>query len=96
MIVVSTETALDHLAVIKQYISQTSQIYAEQVVRRIFDRGKQLEASPESGRVVPEVGKPEVREVMEPPYRVIYRLKGDGVEVVAVVHARRGDIGVTG
>jgi hypothetical protein len=45
---------------------------------------------------VPEVGKPEVREVIEPPYRVIYRLKLDRVEVVAVVRARRGDIGVTG
>jgi plasmid stabilization system protein ParE len=63
---------------------------------RIFDRGKQLEAFPESGREVPEVGKPEVRELIEPPYRVIYRLTGDRVEVVAVVHARRGDIGVTG
>jgi hypothetical protein len=44
VIVVWIETALDHLAGIKQYISQTSRIYAEQVVRRIFDRGKQLEA----------------------------------------------------
>ena len=94
MIVVWTETALDHLAGIKQYISQTSQIYAEQVVRRIIDRGKQLEAFPESGREVPEVGKPDVREVMELPYRVIYRVKRDRVEVVAVVHERRSDIGV--
>lgn len=94
MIVVWTETALGHLAGIQQYISQTSPIYAEQVVRRIFDRGKQLAAFPESGREVPEVGKPEVREIIEPPYRVIYRLMGDRVEVVAVVHGRRGDIGV--
>jgi plasmid stabilization system protein ParE len=43
---------------------------------------------------VPELGRPEVREVIEPPYRVIYRLKGDLVEVVSVVHQRRGDIGV--
>ncbi len=64
MIVVWTETALDHLAGINQHISRTSAVYAEQVLRRLFDRGKQIEAFPESGRVVPEVGAPEVREVI--------------------------------
>lgn len=95
MIVVWTETALDHLASIRQYIGQTSRIYAEQVVSRILDRGKQIEVFPESGRMVPEVGRPEIREVIEPPYRVIYRVTSQRVEVVAVVHVRRGDIGLT-
>jgi len=92
--VVWTETALEHIAAIKQFISQTSLIYAEQVADRILDRGKQLETFPESGRVVPEVGKPDIREVIEPPYRVIYRVRKDRVEVLAVVHARRADIGI--
>jgi plasmid stabilization system protein ParE len=95
VIVVWTDTALEHLAGIKRYISQTSPLYAELVVRRIFGRGKQLEAFPESGRMVPKLGRPEVREVIEAPYRVIYRLTEDHVEVVAVVHARRADIGPT-
>jgi toxin ParE1/3/4 len=95
VIVVWTDTALEHLAGIKQYISQTSPLYAELVVRRILGRGKQLEAFPESGRMVPKLERPEVREVIEAPYRVIYRLSEDHVEVVAVVHARRADIGPT-
>ena len=56
---------------------------------------KQLEAFPESGRMVPEVGRPEIREVVEAPYRVIYRLTAQRIEVVAVVHARRADVGPT-
>jgi len=95
VIVVWTETALEHLAGIKQYISQTSALYAELVVRRILGRGKRLEAFPESGRMVPEVGRPEIREVIEAPYRVIYPFTAQRVEVVAVVHARRADIGPT-
>lgn len=95
MTVVWTETALEHVAAIKLYISQTSAVYAEQVTRRILDRGKQLETFPESGRVVPEVGRPEIREVFELPYRVIYRVTPQRVEIVAVVHARRADIGPT-
>jgi len=94
VIVVWTETAVEHLAGIRQYISQTSPIYAEQVVGRILDRGKQLEAFPESGRMVPEVGRPEIREVIEAPYRVIYRVTPQRVEVVFVVHARRAGIGL--
>jgi plasmid stabilization system protein ParE len=42
--------------------------------------------------MVPEVGRPEIREVIEAPYRVIYRLTAQHVEVVAVVHARRAGI----
>lgn len=93
MIVVWTEPALENLAGIRQYISQTSSLYAEQMLRRILERGKQLEAFPESGRVVPEIGKPDVREVIEQPYRVIYRVKAASVEVLAVVHARRAEVG---
>ena len=93
MIVVWTETAIEHLAGIKQYISQTSPIYAEQLVRRVLDQGKQLEAFPESGRMVPEVGRKGIREVIEAPYRVICRVTTQHVEVVFVVHARRAGIG---
>ena len=95
MTVVWTETALEHVAAIKQYISQTSVVYAERVARRILDRGKRLETFPESGRMVPEVGRPEIREVFELPYRVIYRVAARRVEILAVVHARRADIGPT-
>jgi len=92
VIVVWTVTALDHIAAIMQYVSQTSHIYAEQVAQRILHRGKQLESFPESGRVVPEVGKPDTREIIEQPYRVIYRVTETRVEIVAVVHARRADV----
>lgn len=93
MIVLWTETALGHLAAIQQYISQTSPFYAERMVQRILDRGPQLAAFPESGRVVPEAARPEVREVFEGPYRVIYRIAAARVEVLAVVHGRRAGPG---
>jgi toxin ParE1/3/4 len=49
----------------------------------------QAQAFPESGRVVPELERADVRELLEAPYRVIYRVWPDAIEVVAVVHARR-------
>jgi plasmid stabilization system protein ParE len=41
------------------------------------------------GRVVPEVGRPEVREVFHGAYRVIYRLDSKRVVILTVRHGRR-------
>ena len=62
-------------------------------MRRILDQGKRLAAFPESGRMVPEVGRPDLREVIEAPHRVIYRVTTQHVEVVFVVRAGRAGIG---
>jgi len=39
-----------------------------------------------SGRKVPEYESDEIREVIEKPYRIIYRIKPDQIDVLAVVH----------
>jgi plasmid stabilization system protein ParE len=89
-----TATAVGHLAAIREYISQTSPFYADRMVERILARGPQLVTFPDSGRQVPEVGRPEIREVIEGPYRVIYRVTGSQIAVLAVVHGRRASIGL--
>ena len=91
--VVWTQTALAHLAAIRDYIAQTSELYAERMVQRVLARGPQLAQFPDSGRMVPEVGRAEIREVLEGPYRVIYRRTDERVEVLAVVHARQAGPG---
>lgn len=44
---------------------------------------------PESGRVVPELGDPAVREVIHGAYRIIYEFRGSAVEVLTVFRASR-------
>jgi len=44
---------------------------------------------PELGRIVPEVGRAEVREILFREYRVVYRLRPRLVEVLTVRHGRR-------
>ena len=36
--------------------------------------------------MVPEYGAPDLREVIERPYRIIYRIKADQIDILAVVH----------
>jgi plasmid stabilization system protein ParE len=77
---------VSQLGAIAEYISVASPIYAEQVVEQLVQRLDQARRFPQSGRVVPEFERPDLR---EPPYRLIYRVYADTIEVVAVVHARR-------
>jgi toxin ParE1/3/4 len=84
-----TEHAVDDLSTIAEYVSLSSPIYAEQLVDRIVRQLEQVRAYPESGRVVPEVGAPDIRELQVSPYRVMYRVLTDWIEVVSVVHSRR-------
>ena len=84
-----TEQATNQLGAIAEYISLASPVYAEQMVERIVSRLRQAQDYPDSGRRVPESGRPDVRELFEAPYRVVYRITSSHIEVVAVIHGRR-------
>jgi toxin ParE1/3/4 len=84
-----TEPAVNQLGGIVEYISVTSPVYAEQTLERIVGRLSQAQAFPDSGRRVPEAPSLDVRELIESPYRLIYRVKGEAIEVVAIVHGRQ-------
>jgi toxin ParE1/3/4 len=42
-----------------------------------------------SGRKVPEFEAEDIREIIETPYRIIYRIKPDQVDVLSVVHSKQ-------
>ena len=44
---------------------------------------------PNSGRIVPELKDPAIREILFGSYRIVYRVKGDVVEVLTVYHGAR-------
>jgi plasmid stabilization system protein ParE len=50
---------------------------------------ERLGAFPESGRVVPELDKPEIREVIVRPYRIVYRRRPGLVEIATVFRSSR-------
>jgi toxin ParE1/3/4 len=65
---------------------------AELVFERIKGAILGLEATPNRGRVVPElraVGVTDFREILHRPYRIIYSISGRNVHVVAVFDGRR-------
>jgi toxin ParE1/3/4 len=60
--VVWTEFAVGDLRSIHDYISKDSKVYADRYVEKLISRVDQLEANPQSGRVVPEFNNETLRE----------------------------------
>ena len=81
-----TDTAVDHLRAIHAYVAQDSKIYADRLIDRLTRRSEQISLFPLSGRVVPEFRREDIREVIERPYRIIYRIKEEHINILAVLH----------
>ena len=88
--IVWTEQSVSELRDIFDYISKDSKRYAENQIRRIKAKTSFLTKTPESGRIVPELGVSEIRELIEGNYRIIYRLRDkDHVEILTIHHSAR-------
>lgn len=81
-----TNTAIEHLASIYEHVGQNSGVYAERLLDRLTRRSEQIAEFPESGRIVPEYRDEQIREVIERPYRIIYRIKANEIDILAVIH----------
>jgi toxin ParE1/3/4 len=81
--------ALNDLESIQAYIAEDSPAFADLVVRRIVAAVERLHDFPESGRIVPERHTHDIREVIVSPYRIVYRVRPQLVEIATVFRGSR-------
>jgi toxin ParE1/3/4 len=68
-------SAVGDLEVIRAwYAGQQAPEVGERLLREIITHVEQLADFPESGRIVPEFGLVQLREIIHPPFRIVYRL----------------------
>lgn len=84
-----TSRSIRQLVEIYEYIAEDSPLYAKRLVDKITRRSEQIAVHPKSGRKVPEYERDDIREVLEGRYRVIYRIKPDQIDILAVIHSAR-------
>ena len=84
-----TDAALGQLESIRDYFARTSPEYAQKLVERLVNRSEKVADFPRSGRMVPEYEIDEVRQVIEGQYRIIYLIKEDQIEILALIHTSR-------
>lgn len=68
-----TPQAGDDLGAIFAYIVQDSEQYAWLTVRALISAAGRLHQFPEMGRMVPELNRTDIREVLWRSYRVVYQ-----------------------
>jgi plasmid stabilization system protein ParE len=87
-----TETARADLELIVDFIAEDSVENTVAVLDRLEERAEALRLAAERGRVVPELKVVDVlqyRELIERPWRIVYRIEPDQVVVLAVLDGRR-------
>jgi plasmid stabilization system protein ParE len=87
-----SKTAESDLLAIILFIRDTSPQAAAKAFASIKEKTADLVVFPERGRIVPELlaqGIGHYRELIIPPWRVIYRFSGDAVYVLSVLDSRR-------
>lgn len=84
------ESAVDDLRqIVACYERESEAEVGGRTVRGILAAIERLERFPDSGRIVPEFGVEFLREVIDPPFRIVYRRDVNWVRIVRVWRRER-------
>ncbi len=89
MTIVWSQLALERAAEIAEYIALDNPLAAREWVDEVFEKVKLLETSPAIGRVVPEVKRDDIRELLFVNYRILYRIGTDSISVLTIRHGKQ-------
>lgn len=85
-----TPQALQDIDNISNYIARDSVKYAKIQAKRFFEFVEILETFPKTGRLVPEMNSPLIRELILGNYRIVYKIiNSKSIDILAVHHSAR-------
>jgi toxin ParE1/3/4 len=90
--IVWSQTAVEDLKGIVQYITLDDPDAAAKLAGRIIQRIESASKLPFSNRTVPEKGQESIREAILKPYRIIYDVDAEqsAIQILRIWHAARG------
>jgi len=89
MRVIWSPLALERVNEIADYIAENNIEAATLFVLDVFGAVERLKTFPNSGNVVPEVKRQNIREIIFKNYRVVYRVERKRVSILTVRHGRQ-------
>lgn len=84
-----TEQAVADVQAIRRFIERDSPRYGRIVAERLVEATLRLEVYPASGRLVPELDRKDLRELIIGDYRIVDRLTGDVAVLLTVFRSSR-------
>lgn len=85
----STSAIEDLESIRRWYEQQHVAEVGSRLVAEVLERVESLSLNPEMGRVVPEFDQPWLRELIHPPFRIVYKREPDMVRIVRVWRSER-------
>jgi toxin ParE1/3/4 len=91
--IIWSRQARDDLRDIVTFIAEHNRLVAESFGFRLISKVDLLAQFPRLGQVVPEEQNENIREIILPPYRIIYRVMAEDqvVAIARVWHGARGE-----
>jgi toxin ParE1/3/4 len=89
MTIVWTKTARTDLRALRKFIARDSVFQADRMVGRIIERVERVAQRPGTGHPVHEFPEKSLKEIHEPPYRIIYSCDNSVFLVIALVHFKQ-------
>jgi len=90
VIVTWSQQAGENLVDLEEFVARDSLERAVRFVDALIDHAEEILAgNPRSERTVPEIGNPDIRELIYRGYRIVYRLNGDRIEILTVFEGHR-------
>ncbi len=85
-----TESAYQDLADIHEhYMLEGIEHIGKKHINEVFSKIDILNDHPQIGRIVPEYSLISLREIIYPPYRIVYLIKTDEIHVIRVWRSER-------
>lgn len=79
----------DMQGILEWYASQSVPEVGQHFVFQIFEPAETLAGHPSIGRVVPEYSDANIRELIHPPFRVIYQIYKSLIAVIRIWRSER-------
>ncbi|MDP1772675.1 MAG: type II toxin-antitoxin system RelE/ParE family toxin [Methylobacter sp.] len=79
-----SERSVNDLIAIHKYIAQNNPQTAEKWVAKLRQHARSAAATAPAGRIVPEFKQKDIREVFLGNYRIVYRVRDDGILILTV------------
>ena len=76
-------------AILRTILEEDGPVIEVGWARRFLEAPNVLANNPNIGRVVPEIGREDIREIGLLPYRIIYRASPTICHILSIRHARR-------
>lgn len=89
MKIIWSPQAEDDLVENNKYIARENHDAARVIVNNIYESRKGIKEFPTQGRVVPEIGQKDIREIFCGSYRIIYQIEEKRILILTIRHMKQ-------